>query len=141
MPSFKLEYEFKYDESTSGIPFLVDDIVLNAQGLLQIFFNKPLAIPMIYQEFKSKTRELQVTKDYLDQWIDIQVTSDYYESGALEIKITNYTLISFESKVIEIMLQFEMPARLSKNIISPEYLLVDFKQPLYGQDGTELAVE
>ena len=34
-----------------------------------------------------------------------------------------------------------MPGVLSRNIISPEYLLIDFKQTLYSVDGTPLASE
>ena len=106
-----------------------------------IHFNKRLAIPTIYEHLLSKSGERVLADDFINQWIDVRIASDYYENGASEITISDITLLSFKEQLIEIMVDFKMPGVLSRKIISPEYLLIDFKQTLYSEDGSPLASE
>ena len=54
--------------------------------------------------------------------------------------IHNYTLVSFTPKLIVIFMHFAQPKALSRHIIRPELITVDFKHPFYSEGGTSLEV-
>ena len=55
--------------------------------------------------------------------------------------IHDYSLVSFTPKLIEIFIHFAKPKALSRNVIRPELIIVDFKHPFYSASGTSLEVQ
>ena len=45
-----LEYNFTPNYEEEELPLLVDEMIVNEQGLLLLHFNQPLAIPTIYKD-------------------------------------------------------------------------------------------
>ena len=63
--------------------------------------------------------------DFLEEWTQLKVHSDFYEDGQMEIGINNHTLVDFRSNIIEISVNFTVPKMLSQDILQPELLEVN----------------
>ena len=78
-------------------------------------------------------------EDYLHEWVDMKVLSDFYEDGAEEINIIDYKLMDFNLTFIDIFIEFENPGLLSLSLLEPEVLNINITRSLVAQDFSRLS--